>query len=103
VLHKIIRFYTDMKDQNNTYSFSSLALNSTRVLSGETRAPRTENVLRKTLLSMASLGPVYGGGEASRYKWRDMVKTKVGGLLANSVRARSMQEDAENKCSAERP
>lgn len=57
---------TKGKRQNRTHVLSTLAFSRTPVLSGATRAPSTESVFRNASRSRWSLGPVYGGGEASR-------------------------------------
>ena len=56
-----------IKDKSERpYFLSSAAFNKTRVLSGATRAAKTDSVFRNDSLSKVSLELVYGGGDASR-------------------------------------
>lgn len=56
-----------------TYFLISEAFKKVSMFAGCTRAPSTFRDFLKALLSNTSLEDRYGGGEASRYRWRDII------------------------------
>lgn len=89
------------KKLGKTYFLSSVAFNSTRVLSGGTRAANTGSVFRNDSLSKISLELVYGGGDASRKRWRACAMLRLNNcrFCVNNGRA-TMSMESEDADSA---
>ena len=82
------------------YFLNSAAFNKTRVLSGATRAAKTDSVFRNDSLSKTSLELVYGGGDASRKRWRVWAMLRLNNcrFCVNNDRATlNMQLSLESK------
>ena len=77
-IRQLLSISTSIRDKSERpYFLNSAAFNKIRVLSGATRAAKTDSVFRNDSLSKVSLELVYGGGDASRKRWRAWAMLKL--------------------------